>query len=105
MTYSTDAEGMHKMFAAKHALDPGLPTPLGTPPKLSAIDANGITKRIRTIRPVATSIESQAGFSRSTQFHCTTPHKEVNRPRECGDNGDQCPAEEDEEIQSKEEDD
>ena len=88
------------MFAAKR----GIPTPLGTPPKLIAIDANGITKRLSTIRPGATATGSQAGCSTSTQFHCTTPHQEVNRARECSDNGEHCPPEEDEETEIKEQD-
>ena len=100
VNYASDAEGIRKMFAAKL----GLPTPPGTPPKLIAIDANGITKRLSTIRPATTSTGSQAGCSASTQLHRTTPHQEVNRARECGDNGEQCPPEEDEETQIKEED-
>ena len=51
VSYKTDAEGIDKMFEAKHARELGLPLPPGSPHKLIAIDANGVTKRLSTIRP------------------------------------------------------
>ena len=108
VNYATDAEGIHKMFAAKH----GLPTPPGTPAKLIAIDDNGITKRLSTIRPGATATGSQAGCSASSQLHRTNvgtqerleTSTERHWPGVKRENGDQCPPEEDEETQINEED-
>ena len=54
-TYATDAEGIDKMFGAKFAREHGLPTPPGSPPKLIAIDENGVSKRLSTIRPATAS--------------------------------------------------
>ena len=99
--FATDAEAMQNMFAAKRVHEESLPSPSRSPPKLIAIDDNGINKSISTIRRAATTTGSQAGCSTSIQFHCSTPQQEDNRARVCGDNGDQCPTE-DEEIEIKE---
>ena len=51
LNYATDAEGIDKMFEAKHAREQGLSLPPGSRLKLIAIDANGVTKRLPTFRP------------------------------------------------------
>ena len=98
------------MFAAKRAHEQCLPTPPGSPPKLIAIDANGITKRLSTIRPGATATGSQAGYSTSTQLHRTNVRTqerletstERHWPGVKRENGEQYPPEEDEETESQE---
>ena len=98
------------MFAAKRAHEHGLPTPPGSPPKLIAIDANGITKRLSTIRPGATATGSQAGCSTRTQLHRANvgtqerieTSTERHWPGVKRENGEQCPPEEDEETESQE---
>ena len=81
LNFSSNAEGINIKFAAMHALEHGVRTPPGTPPKLIALDANGITKHLRTIRPPATASGSQAGCSTSTQLHCTTTQQRRRRVR------------------------
>ena len=98
-SYATDAEGIDKMLEAKHAREHGLPVPPGSPPKLIAIDEHGITKRLSTIRPGATTAgaKAQASCSTSIELHRPTPRREDDR------NGPQCMPEEDEEFEIKEE--
>ena len=69
VNYATDAEGIDKMFEAKHAREHGLPLPTGSPPKLIAIDPNAVTKHLTPIRPGGTIAGSQACSSSSTQLH------------------------------------
>ena len=97
VSYKTDAEGIDKMFEAKHAKKQGLPLPAGSPPKLIAVDANGVTMRLPTIRPGGTAAGSQASSSTSTQ---------LNRAAAQGDTcryGYAWVPKEDEEIEIKEE--
>ena len=70
-TYSTDAEGINKMFGAKFAREHGLPTPPGSHLKLIAIAENGVTKRLSTIRPGATATVT----SRLFDEHSTSSHQ------------------------------
>ena len=98
------------MFAAKRAHEHGLPTPPGSPPKLIAIDDNGITKRLSTIRPGATATGSQALCSTSAQLHRTNvgtqerleTSTERHWPGVKRENSEQYPPEEDEETESQE---
>ena len=87
------------MFATKHARDNGIPTPPGSAPKLVAIHAQGITKRLQTIKPGTTEAgaKSQTGCSKSIDLHRPTPRPEADR------SGPQCTPEEDDEFEIKEE--
>ena len=97
VSYKTDAEGIEKMFEAKRARKHGLPPPPGSPPKLIGIDANGVSKRLSTIRPGATTHVSQACSSTSTQLHRAAAQADTGRI------GYVCVPKEYEEIEIKEE--
>ena len=107
VNYATDAESSTR--CSKHAL----PLPQGRPPKLIAIDANGISKRLPTILAGATAAGSEACTSTSTQLHRADVGTQDRLERSCERQwpgierdmrriGYACIPQEDEEIEIKE---
>ena len=99
------------MFEAKHAKEQGLPPHPGSPLKLNLIDANGITKRLNTIRAVTPAREQQADRSKSTEqgffgtffhnvigtqkrFETSTERPSPGDKMDTNRNGSDCPLEE-----------